>query len=98
MGSVAFGTSVYAPTAEAGYATLVTEAEFYHGHDSYNGTISTTYGFKMLPFEEDESSREWFDHALDGVGKRDCVCVEAAHIEKNGKGWPLWHFAGYAAE
>jgi len=98
MGSVHITPSVYAPNARDGYHQLKEEAYYEHGHNSYNGTITTTYDFKMLPFLEGESSTDWFERTMHECGKREICCVEATHVEKNDKGWPLWHFGGWAAE
>jgi len=98
MGAHSFTASVYAPTAADGYSMLVDEAVYDHGHDPYNGTISTTSGFKIVPFMEGESSEQWSERVLDITEKRgSCACIEATHVEKNDEGWPLWHFAGWAA-
>ena len=98
MGACGFAASVYAETAAAGYVQLVNEAVWDHGHDAYNGTISTTNGFKMVPRKEDESSVDWFARALDETEKwGHAACTEATHIEKNDDGWSLWHFTGWAA-
>lgn len=98
MGAHNFEASVYAPTAADGYKMLVDEAVYDHGHDAYNGTISTTHGFKIVRLREGESSNDWFSRVLDLTEKwGDCACTEAAHVEKNDEGWSLWHFTGWAA-
>jgi hypothetical protein len=103
MGASTFGTHAYAETAQKAYDALIKEAYYNHGHDPYNGTISTTAGegFIMVPFLEGEDSVSWMDRAIDNpkVNKwGPCACVEATHVEKNDEGHSLWHFAGWAAE
>ena len=101
MGASTFSASVYAPSAEEGYDLLVAEAHYEYGHDPFNGTISTTEGFIEMPFGLAEDSEDWMERVFDSEEVRKwgpCACVEATHIEKNDKGWPLWHFAGWAAE
>ena len=46
MGAVDFTTYQQAATMSQAYANAVNDAEYDSGHDSYNGTISTTNGFK----------------------------------------------------
>ncbi len=101
MGASSFSASVYAPDAQTGYTDLVEEALWVHGHDPYNGTISTTYGFIMVPLHADDSLNQWDDSVLEDerIQKRgNCACVKLDWVETNDKGWPLWHFAGWAAE
>jgi hypothetical protein len=101
MGACNFMTSVYAETAQDGYNILCDEAAHEYGHNSYNGTISTTFGFLMDPRKDTESTDDW-SHRITmdpRYEKRDmCACTEATHVEKNDRGFPLWHFAGWAAE
>ena len=100
MGAHSFTASVYAESAAKGYVLLVNEAVYNHGHDPYNGTISTTNGFKMVPFLGEESSEAWMERMMDHPDAEkwgNCACTEATHVEKNDEGWPLWHFAGWAA-
>ena len=100
MGAHNFAASAYAKTAEDAYNNLVEEAIYDHGHDAYNGTISTTFGFVIIPFKDGESSVEWMDRMMEhpDVEKwENCACVEATHVEKNSNGYPLWHFSGWAA-
>jgi hypothetical protein len=99
MGAHNFQASAYARSAKAAYAALVAEALYDEGHNSYNGTISTTNGFKMSPRLNTESVEDWFDRATDEAEKRGpAICTEATEVEVNEDGHPLWHFAGWAAE
>jgi hypothetical protein len=69
MGSTNFGNVVigkYTP-AEA-YRKLCDDALYYNGHDSYNGTISTTRGFTNLteraPRYGTKAFHKWEDDVL----------------------------------
>ena len=56
MGAHSFLHKIVTSDAKGTYEHLVKEAYYYHGHDSYNGTISTTSGLKehRMGFETDE--------------------------------------------
>lgn len=45
MGACDFTAVGRGPNAEKAYRNAVEEAEYEHGHDGYNGTISTSRGF-----------------------------------------------------
>jgi len=100
MGASNFSDSAYAVTAKDAYAEAVDRAHYNHGHDPYNGTISTTEGFKIYPLLQGETLEEWHNRAWDNplVMKRgDCACV-ADPDKPIVNGITLWHFAGWAAE
>jgi len=80
-------------TAEEAYNIAVEDAIYEYGHDSYNGTISTTSGFKILSSkslsreEVKKRARQAFDN--DEVEK-----WEAAGAIRTTDGWL---FIGWAA-
>ena len=81
MGAITFDlTEVgrYKNASEA-YSEAVEEALYDMGHDSYNGTISTTDGFRKLNTHHRYGSKawnKWVEKLLDELDKRDCVCYE----------------------
>lgn len=93
MGAHNFHTIEYGNNPEEAYRNAVDKAVYDYGHDPYNGTISTTWDFAMVPLEEGESYDEWGQRVLDvpGIEKRgSCACVAGANEKE-------WHFAGWAA-
>jgi hypothetical protein len=99
MGSHDFHTSVYAKTADEAFKEAQQEAQYEYGHNPYNGTISTVMGFKMIPFEEDETPRDWHNRVIEDprIEKwEDCACA-ADPDEPIENGYTLWHFSGWAA-
>ena len=50
MGACTFGTTIGGKGVDAkqAYRLAVDQGEYAHGHDAYNGTISTTQGFVMI--------------------------------------------------
>ena len=54
MGAHEFHTSATGETAHAAYRKACEQARFEHGHDPYNGTITTTSGFRMYQTPEPE--------------------------------------------
>jgi hypothetical protein len=99
MGCHNFFTSTYGETAEEAYKDAVDQARYDYGHDPYNGTISTTSGFVLIPIKEDESVEEWEGRIMEDkqVQKwEDCACAAAPDVPiENGRS--LWHFAGWAS-
>jgi hypothetical protein len=61
MGAHSFLHKIVTSDPKGTYEHLVKEAYYYHGHDSYNGTISTTSGLKehRMGFETDEQVDAW---------------------------------------
>jgi len=93
MGASSFYTVTEAENAGQAYKTLVQEALYQYGQDPYNGTISTTNGFKMIAIKPDETPRDICLRAEDLAEKwGDCCCWQ------DPKRPDLWHFAGWAAE
>ena len=113
MGACSFMEIGYGKDARTAYDDLVEQNEYEYGHDSYNGTISTTYGFRMARCELDCSSNaKWnktrekkaYDLAyerLDNLEKRDCECIDLGVVsnrETHHNGWHKFLFYGWAAE
>lgn len=113
MGATTFGNLTvgrYKKASDA-YDSLVNEAEYECGHDSYNGTISTTQGFKMRddnPRYGTKAFNKWEDNMLEFAEKwGDCICIEITGAvlkrlkERNGykgnKGIKAFYFLGWAA-
>ena len=111
MGATNFSTTKVAKTPKEAYKKAVKGAEYEHGHDGYNGTISTTEGYYFF----DEHPRwgtkkfdDWEYDMLDTLEKwGPAGCVEitgkaAKEIkEVNGlkgkRGLKVWYFFGWAA-
>ena len=97
--------------ASEAYDDLVSEALYESGHDSYNGTISTTSGFIMRndnPRYGTKAFDKWENKMLDVAEKwEDCVCIEITgavlkRIKENRgykgkKGIKAFYFIGWAA-
>ena len=114
MGATNFGDLAVGryKTASEAYNSLVEDALHTYGHDSYNGTISTTQGFTMRddnPRYGTKAFDKWEDKMLDVAEKwEDCVCVEITGAvlkrikENNGykgkKGIKAFYFIGWAAQ
>ena len=65
--------------ASEAYSQAVEEAEYDEDHNSYNGTISTTDGFRILNTHHRYGTKafhKWGEKILDDLDKRDCVCYE----------------------
>jgi len=95
MGATDFHNVVKADTAEEAYRIIVDDARSEFGSDPYNGTISTTHGFRMVsaPKSGAINSEKHYEMVLDLAEKRgNCCCW------KDPKQPKLWHFAGWAAE
>ena len=114
MGATTFGDLTvgrYKNASEA-YNSLVEDALHDYGHDSYNGTISTTDGFIMFkdnPRYGTKAFGKWADKVLDSTQKwGECACVEITGAvlkrlkERNGykgkKGIKAFYFTGWAAQ
>ena len=93
MGAHDFIAYGYGKNPDEAYKDAVEGALWDFGHDPYNGTISTTDGFVMIPREEDESYEEWARRVIDDDRVRkweDCACTAGNSKEE-------WVFAGWAA-
>lgn len=81
MGAVDFTTYAKGKNMKEAYSTAVDRAEDEHGNDPYNGTISTTHGFKDLTKEWKKSKltiEKFINKMIDICDKRECfgVCVD----------------------
>ncbi len=95
MGACDFGLLINGESARDAYKKACDEAIDEQGHqDGYNGTISTTHGFKMVSLREGESEDEFVDRILESPQfsetRGNCACLD------KGGGW-YW-FIGWAAE
>lgn len=114
MGATTFSTMKIGRfnTAKAAYNQAVEDATHEHGHDPYNGTISTTDSFKMVthhrPRLETRAFHDWLDGQFDNMGKRECRCIALKPSElrrekdanglKGQRGISAYLFYGWAAE
>ncbi len=99
MGAHNFHDSSYGESPKEAYDDAVSNALFEYGHNPYNGTISTTNGFVVIPLREFETLDEWEERVLDDnrVRKWDaCACVRDPNVEEE-NGRSLYHFVGWAA-
>jgi len=82
MGACTFSNTAYGKTMREAYSDLCEEARDEYGHqDGYNGTISTTHGFRDVTSEykrSGKSLRDFIDGRLDNLGKRECegICID----------------------
>ena len=113
MGATTFGNLAVGrfKNASEAYDDLVSEALYESGHDSYNGTISTTSGFIMRddnPRYGTKAFDKWENKMLDVAQKwGDCICIEIkgailkrmkeARGYKGKKGIKAFYFIGWAA-
>ena len=92
------------------YATAVIEAQHDYGHDGYNGTISTSEGFRLIkdhPRYGTKKFWKFYDDILTGTkwGAWNCVEIKGKIFKKlkeeNGykgkKGIKAYYFWGLAA-
>jgi hypothetical protein len=111
MGSCNFSTISFGKNAHDAYTKACDKAQEYYGHqEGYNGTISTTNGFSLLPSAPKYGTKifqKFEEKTLDVLSKRSCRCVEikgskAKELkERNGlKGTRQkpFYFFGWAAE
>jgi hypothetical protein len=88
MGACNFETQASGKTAADAYNAAVRDAQYEYGHDGYNGTISTTGGFKMFrqtigPVTKEELEKGWdTSHKWEA-----CWCVQHAPGEFTFWGW-----------
>lgn len=103
MGSHNFSNVGYGKTPQEAYNALVDHAQWEHGHDPYNGTISTTEGFKMVSLDQKRTTQKainrWLEKAWDNTSKyTPCWCLELPRSHAKGKprGVRAFIFAGWA--
>jgi hypothetical protein len=90
MGACQFKVRSYGKTADEAYRNACDDAEEEYGHqDGYNGTISTTHGFRD---ETEAYAKSKFNDVsayirdrFENMGKRDCsaICVKKPIANKN---------------
>jgi len=86
MGAQDFIIRQTAMSATEAYGNAVEEAIAEEGTDLYNGTISTTIGFKNVTdeFRKSKKTRQQFvNEMLEKIGKRDCRVIEEQAPVKN---------------
>ena len=90
MGASFFKTTYRGKSLSDAYNSAVEDAEDEYGHDPYNGTISTTTGFRVLDKTSDykasgKSLNEYIDIQSDEIDKRQCaaICLEEPKINTN---------------
>lgn len=100
MGATNFIEFKVAKTPEEAFRGLVEEAEYWNGHDPYNGTISTTELSRRAPkvirerFTEKARQEAMRVADADGWGEKwesraiDCGATKGGH---------MWAFYGWAA-
>ena len=110
----AFDCSDYAigkyKNAKEAYKELVERAEYRHGHDGYNGTISTSNGFKMVTNYPRFGTKAWEkfeDDTINGTkwDRWNCIEIKGATAKrwkeqegfKGRKGIKVYYFWGLAA-
>ena len=88
MGASWFEMTAYGKSLREAYDNAVKDAEEESGHDSYNGTISTTHTIDDLT-DQFKRSKKGFDEYLkmqvDKLSKRDCagICIIEPIVNKN---------------
>lgn len=104
MGATDFHTTAKGKDAAAAYRAACDEAIRYYGHqDGYNGTISTTSGFRVVTRPKGRTMKKFLDEAMTSIIERDSF--QGHRIEKWGnclaiqdhKSKRTWHFIGWAA-
>ena len=100
MGAQAFVNEVKAKTPREGFSELVAEAVYDHGHDAYNGTISTcdigrcTNRFAE-PSVENRSAAYAFIEEVGFGEKWQADWIELGKDEKDGRN--VYLFYGWAS-
>jgi len=74
-------------SAETAYKSAVEDAHWEHGHDGYNGTISTSNGFRIItnhPRYNTEKFWKFYDYKLDDTkfNKWNCIEFKGAVLKK----------------
>jgi hypothetical protein len=113
MGARSFMTIGYGKDMRQAYDNLVEESKMEYGCNAYNGTISTTYGFKVFncvincnmgPNWTKTKEKKAFEYArknLDDLGNRECKGIDLGKVSRNithHNGWHKFLFFGWAAE
>lgn len=89
MGACQFRERIKAKDARSAYTSAVEDARSEYGNDYYNGTISTTGGFRDVTKEYKASGLTldaFVEREYDKMGKGDCACIEVtAPVVKKAK-------------
>jgi len=89
MGACTFRTTQSGKTMREAYDTACEYANEEYGHqEGYNGTITTTHGFRDVTSEFKRSKKqlsEFINEAYDKLNKRDCwgICIDEPVQNKN---------------
>jgi len=89
MGACSFRTTNTGRTMKEAYDKACEYAQEEYGHqEGYNGTISTTHGFRDMTSEFKRSKKElsqYISDSYDKLNKRDCwgICIDEPKENKN---------------
>ena len=111
MGACSFMVVGYGKTMREAYHNLVEEYEIEYGTNSYNGTISTTCGYREnychlgngenWTKTKEKKAYEIADKRIDILQKRECECIDLGKVSNritHHNGWHKFLFYGWAAE
>jgi len=62
--------------AQEVYLSLVEDAVYENGHDSYNGTISTCDSYKIIKLPLRKNVQKFIEYRLRKIHKWECECIE----------------------
>ncbi len=110
MGATTFMITAYGKDISDAYNNAVEDAEYEYGHDSYNGTISTTYGCRQV-YGVVDGNTDWTQKKenkavevaydmIDSMEKRDCKGIDLGKVSNritHHNGWHKYLFFGWAA-
>jgi hypothetical protein len=97
MGAIEFSVTAKGKTVQEAYKRAVEDALYEEGNCAYNGTISTTDGFRPGPKLKSTSREDvdkWIELALDKTEKRGPALYT---LYKEGEEKNTYLFAGWAA-
>jgi len=105
MGASNISQVIYGKTLADAYNNACQEATYEHGHDSYNGTISTTRGVKLVqPTQKqitDKYLRAFQNASWDRTekwGHVEALALPHKYYKGRGHGVRAWLVCGWAAE
>lgn len=110
MGAQTFITFGYGKDLDSAYKNAVEDAYYEYGHDSYNGSISTTcgccncYGYvdSHTPWtktKEKKALKSAYE-LLDNMEKRECKAIDLGKVSNrvtHHNGWHKFVFFGWGA-
>ena len=78
--------------AREAYNQLVKEEIYEHGHDGYNGTISTSEGFRIRTDHPRYGTKKWnkfYDKTLDGTkfDRWNCIEIKGSLLKQFKEHW-----------